>query len=1198
MKWPRQLLLLGLLLTAQRAPSTQPPETTAARPRLVVQLGHAAAVHAVAWSPDGRFVLTGSADHTACLWDAATGIEIQRYRGHTKAVHSVAFAPDGQTIITGSHDQTIRFWHRATAQEQRQIKAVVYSSDHVNVVAVAPDGNQVLAAGTNLLIWNLATGAPPLSLEGYVNNINYAAFSPDSRFVLTGSVDQTARLWEVATGKQLHTYRTQVFKKHPMTGHELLVPPVAFARDGRVLTGGDIAILWDSAMKQELRRFATNGGQVDTVAISPDGRFVLTGESPLDFPLVKKLRWWDATTGAELHATEWPIATGGDDIALAFAPDGRAVLAACGSSIRAFEAASGQLIQRFESYAGGVNALALAQAGRWLLTGSDAGHAHLWDLEAGQQQQRFVPASSGLAEFVRGLDGLRSVAVSADGRTALTGRSDGTVSVWDVATGKPKQTLKAFRGSVVVALSPEAEGRLALIGGNEEALLWETSTGKILHRFRQGFGVTIWSVAFSPDGRAVLLGSSGLTRAALACQWEVASGQQINCLNLRNTALPAQLGASVPGLPSPEDARDAMLNNGVPRVAYSPDGQFIAVAKGPSFANLRPGDVRVFEAATGKLLQQFVPPGDSRAIAFSPDGNFLLLGCDNGWLYLWDRRAEKPVHSFQAHASTVQAVAFAATGQQLISASEDGTTRFWNWNAQTYTELCQLVSFHDGRWVVVEAEGRFDTNSLEENRGLRWVMPDDPLTPLPLEIYLRDYYQPQLLDLRLRGASLKPVRRLSRLNRAQPDVKIISVAAQANQPEFVTVTVAVTANAGGVFDLRLFRDGQLVAQQPPPETGTHTTRRRRSEAETLSQWRAQTRVATTPTSTITFPKIRLPRGATVVEFAAYAFNEDRVKSVTHRWSHNIAPPLPPAAKRAFLITMGVNQSQNEAWSLLIAGHDAAQMQRRLREQLARTNEYQVIPLQLTAQQATKRNLQLLLQRLAGPTDAPLPPALQALAQTAPATPDDLLILSISSHGVRDRQGHFYLLPYDIGAGRSTTVREALLNRCISSDELTDWLRAIDAGAMALIIDACYSAAAIKTAEFKPGPMGDAGLGQLAYDKGMQILAASQSDQIALDSRATALSYLTQALIPEGIGKRLADQFPADGKITLSEWLRYGVQRVPELHAQEFPPQQWQFAGTDNKRPPSQRNAPVLQRPALFDFARSPRRDVILVQAQP
>jgi hypothetical protein len=339
----------------------------------------------------------------------------------------------------------------------------------------------------------------------------------------------------------------------------------------------------------------------------------------------------------------------------------------------------------------------------------------------------------------------------------------------------------------------------------------------------------------------------------------------------------------------------------------------------------------------------------------------------------------------------------------------------------------------------------------------------------------------------------------------------------------------------------------------------------------------------------------LPRAEKTVEFAAYAFNDDRVKSATHRWSHKIVAPLPIAQKRAFLITMGVNESQNKSWRLPLADDDAVQMQRNLREQLARTNEYQVIPLQLTAQQATKRNLQLLLQRLAGQTAAPLPPALQALAQTAPATPDDLLLLSISSHGVRDRQGHFYVLPYDIGAGRSTTLREAWLNRCVSSDELTDWVRAIDAGAMALIIDACYSAAAIQTAEFKPGPMGEAGLGQLAYDKGMQVLAASQSDQIALDSRATALSYLAQALIPEGIGKRLADQFPADGKITLSEWLRYGVQRVPELHAQEFPRQQWQFAGSKTS---GQRKAPVLQRPALFDFARTRRRDVILVPAQP
>jgi hypothetical protein len=202
----------------------------------------------------------------------------------------------------------------------------------------------------------------------------------------------------------------------------------------------------------------------------------------------------------------------------------------------------------------------------------------------------------------------------------------------------------------------------------------------------------------------------------------------------------------------------------------------------------------------------------------------------------------------------------------------------------------------------------------------------------------------------------------------------------------------------------------------------------------------------------------------------------------------------------------------------------------------------------------------------------------------------LLILSISSHGVKDQQGNFYLLPYDIGKGRGTSLTGAFWQRCISSEELTGWLREIDAGVMALIIDACYSAAAVKTAEFKPGPMGDPGLGQLAYDKGIQILAASQPEQKALDSNEIALSYLTQALIPEGLVKGQADQFPQDGKITLLEWLRYGVKRVPELHAKEFQPKQWQFSGQA-----SSKSKPALQRPVLFDF-RHRVREVVLVRA--
>jgi uncharacterized caspase-like protein len=121
-------------------------------------------------------------------------------------------------------------------------------------------------------------------------------------------------------------------------------------------------------------------------------------------------------------------------------------------------------------------------------------------------------------------------------------------------------------------------------------------------------------------------------------------------------------------------------------------------------------------------------------------------------------------------------------------------------------------------------------------------------------------------------------------------------------------------------------------------------------------------------------------------------------------------------------------------------------------------------------------------------------------------------------------------------------------KLISSAELTQWLRKVDAGQMVMIIDACYAADVANSGqeEFKPGPMGDRGLGQLAYDKKMRILAATQAGNVALESDKLGEGLLTYALVQDGLKLHKAD-LQGVGTITLQEWLQYGEQRVPELY---------------------------------------------------
>ena len=129
---------------------------------------------------------------------------------------------------------------------------------------------------------------------------------------------------------------------------------------------------------------------------------------------------------------------------------------------------------------------------------------------------------------------------------------------------------------------------------------------------------------------------------------------------------------------------------------------------------------------------------------------------------------------------------------------------------------------------------------------------------------------------------------------------------------------------------------------------------------------------------------------------------------------------------------------------------------------------------------------------------------------------------MSSHGYTSKEGTFYMVPSDSGDTEGPTVKSELLQRWISSDELSGWLRDVDAGDLVMIVDTCHSASTVEEPGFKPGPMGSRGLGQLANDKGMRILAASQADDVALEVEKLKQGLLTYALVQNGGGSRRKD----------------------------------------------------------------------------
>jgi hypothetical protein len=308
-------------------------------------------------------------------------------------------------------------------------------------------------------------------------------------------------------------------------------------------------------------------------------------------------------------------------------------------------------------------------------------------------------------------------------------------------------------------------------------------------------------------------------------------------------------------------------------------------------------------------------------------------------------------------------------------------------------------------------------------------------------------------------------------------------------------------------------------------------------------------------------------------FTAYAYNDDRVKSETSPpLAYEFTNPPTQAKRRAYLISVGINANQSN-WNLDFAVKSVQEIRQTFYQRLSA--EYEVVDVELisdrapgsprvSVKEATKANIHAVLDILSG---RPVSPGrLGAIARAdelRAATPDDLVVLYVSSHGYADPQGNFYVVPYDTGSLNGIT--EPVLNSClshpadqspqcadarkflersISSDDLTEWWRHVDAGEMVMVLDSCHSAA-VPGREFRPGPLGDRGFGQMAYDKRMRILTATQPDKMAW---ATGREGINRSLLSDA----LVTALNVHPQMSLAELLKEAERTVPERYKSVFP----------------------------------------------
>ncbi len=275
--------------------------------------GHSGMVHAVAISPDGQLVASGSSDNTVKVWQVRTGKLLRNlgrwFSGHSSMVQTVAFSPNGEILATGSWDETIKLW---LINSGKLIRTVTGHVNCVNSLAFSPNG-QLLASGSadsTVRLWQVISGREIGTLTGHTDSVWSVAWSTNGEIVASGSADYTIKLWQVSTGREIST----------LVGHSFFVNAVALSPDREILASGssDCTIkLWEISTGREISTLIGHSDSVCSVAFSPNGQFLATGSWD------KTIKIWQTSTGREISTL---VGHSNYVRSVAFSPDGQTLV--------------------------------------------------------------------------------------------------------------------------------------------------------------------------------------------------------------------------------------------------------------------------------------------------------------------------------------------------------------------------------------------------------------------------------------------------------------------------------------------------------------------------------------------------------------------------------------------------------------------------------------------------------------------------------------------------------------------------------------------------------------------------------------------------------------------------------------------------------------------------------------------------------
>jgi WD40 repeat protein len=646
--------------------------------QLTAQTGHLLPVSALAVSPDGRRVVSGSLDSSVRVWDSDSAKLLGALDGSGPVI-SLAFSRDGRRIAAGGLDLTVRIWDAVSG---RLVRSVFVDRAPVFSVAFSPDGRRFAVTNENAIkIFDTDSGADVHTLEGHTGLTLSVAYSPDGRQIVSAATDKTVRIWDAETFALVKS----------LEGHTGPVVAATFTPDGNRIASASFdktVRIWDANRLEPIQTLGPHASSVVSLAIAPDGRSLVAGA------LDGSIRAWDLQTmkvtqtlkghpgrpvdvglmasgllsgefsGSITGLTSWVMGGGFPGaLALAYLPDGHMISAGGDKSVKFWDVTNAQVLRTIVGHADAVTSVAFSPDGKRLVSGSADNTVRIWNA-ARTQLERTLEGHT---------DAVISVAFSPDGRRIASASFDNTVRLWSVDTGKTESVLEGH-SDPVMSVAFSTDGRRIVTGSIDNTVrLWDATTARLIRTFPD-HKLPVMAVAFSPDGRRIASGSLDQTVRL----WDVATGRLLS---------------TTEGLPP------------VAAVAFSPDGRRVAAGSLERLHLLDADNghiIGTLDAAKG-------PEPDIKsafAVAFSRDGKRLAAAGVNRIINVWDVASSKVVLTLNDPAYVATSVAFSPDGRRIVSGGfSDKTIRFWN--ADNGHLLAAMTALGPADYIALGADGSF-----------------------------------------------------------------------------------------------------------------------------------------------------------------------------------------------------------------------------------------------------------------------------------------------------------------------------------------------------------------------------------------------------------------------------------------------------------------------------------------------------------